>query len=98
MRLAAVTITSGCTKRMLKEIFDYPLTPDSVVFDVGGYRGYWTDNLIEHLGFSPNVYVFEPIFFPQITVRPKVQVFPFGLGAMDGTAFFGVAGDATGRW
>ena len=83
---------------MLDEIYDYPLSPDSTVFDVGGYRGLWTDTLIERLGFSPNVYIFEPIFFSSILAGHKVQIFPFGLGAADDEKVFSVRGDGTGLW
>ena len=51
--------TSGCMKRMLKEIYDYPLSPGNEVFDVGGYHGLWTEQLIAFLGFSPLVYIFN---------------------------------------
>lgn len=41
---------------------DYPLTDDSIVFDVGGLRGDWTATLLHHLSpITPTVYVFEPV-------------------------------------
>lgn len=40
---------------------NYPLRPDSVVFDVGAYDGGWTADLIHHTGVHPRVFVFEPL-------------------------------------
>lgn len=73
---------------------NYPLSLSSVVFDVGGYKGDWTAELIErgrmvckHCGAqqNPYIYIFEPIKeFANICKErfkdyPKVKVFPFGL-------------------
>jgi FkbM family methyltransferase len=63
--------------------FDYPLTEDSIVFDVGGYKGDWACRIAEK--YNPYIYVFEPVpcFCHVITERfkgnPKVFVFNFGL-------------------
>lgn len=39
----------------MTQIHDYPLDPDSIVFDVGGHKGTWTNDLIDALGFSPEI-------------------------------------------
>ena len=89
---------------MLKELFDYPLVWNSLVFDVGGYQGLWTEQLIDSLGFSPPTYIFEPVTsrLPAIKERFKnnFQVVPlgFGLGKSDQRTAFALAGDATGAW
>ena len=38
---------------------DYPLHKDSIVFDIGGYKGDWTDKI--NTLYSPKIYCFEPI-------------------------------------
>jgi FkbM family methyltransferase len=83
---------------------DYPLTPDSVVMDVGGYHGLWTELTIERKGFSPNVYVFEPVpdWYADIKNKfngnSKIQVFNFGLAGADRKDTFEINRDSTGAW
>jgi len=66
---------------------DYPLTEDSVVFDVGGFKGEWADNIINC--YNCNVYIFEPVndFYNLIVNKfknnKKVHVFKFGLSNKD---------------
>ncbi|MCP3980402.1 MAG: FkbM family methyltransferase [bacterium] len=38
---------------------DYDLTPDSVVFDLGGYEGQWANEIVGRYGCR--VFVFEPV-------------------------------------
>lgn len=63
----------------------YALTRDSLVWDVGGYKGEWARQIVER--YDPHVWIFEPIpqFAAQIRsqfqANPKVRVFCFGLGA-----------------
>jgi FkbM family methyltransferase len=63
--------------------FDYPLTRDSVVFDVGGFRGDFTAEMVARYGC--HVHVFEPVtsFADQIRRRfrhnPLVKVHDVGL-------------------
>ena len=76
------------------KLYDYPLSLSSVVFDVGGYLGNWTaeilkraDDICQHCGAqqNPYIYVFEPIQkFANVCQErfkdyPKVTVLPFGL-------------------
>lgn len=68
----------------LKLLFDHDLTPDSVVFDVGGYDGNWPARLINYKGFVSNYFIFEPMpkFYGWLTNRfkdPKIHVFNYGL-------------------
>jgi FkbM family methyltransferase len=63
---------------------DYDLNADSIVFDVGGYEGSWTADIVRK--FSCNVHVFEPVgsFADRIENRfldnPKIKLHRFGLG------------------
>ena len=79
-----------------RKLIQYPLDSASVVFDVGGYLGEWTNELLtardhgvcKHCGGrqNPYVFIFEPIgeFADQCTLRftdyPKVRVIPTTLG------------------
>jgi FkbM family methyltransferase len=71
---------------------DYPLTPESVVMDVGSHNGNWTAALVAKLGFVPHVYLFEPLrhLAAEAAVRfisqPTVTVLPIALSSADGTA------------
>ena len=82
--------------------YDYPLNSNSVVLDAGGYRGDWAAEINRRYGCG--VIVLEPIkeFYHGIVARfegnPKVKAFNFGLGAISGTAEFGVQNDSTGRF
>lgn len=68
-----------------KVLYDYPLTPDSVVLEVGGHKGNWTDELINRLGFEPNIYLFEPVwqFYEEaekrLASRKKMRLYNVGL-------------------
>jgi FkbM family methyltransferase len=77
----------GCEDTLRLE---YPLTSESVVFDVGGYRGDFTEKIAAR--YDSWVYVFEPVpaFFDLLVERfrsnPKVKIFNFGLSKRDGVA------------
>lgn len=64
---------------------DYPmLTQDSIVFDLGGYKGDWAKNI--YAKYSPHVFIFEPIpgYFENITMffekNLKIRSFNIGFG------------------
>lgn len=63
---------------------EYKLDKDSIVFDLGGYVGDWTDKI--HKRYGCNIYVFEPVkdFFYKIAARfignKQIFVYQFGLG------------------
>jgi FkbM family methyltransferase len=77
----------------------FPLTAQSLVFDLGGYEGQWASDIFAR--YSCPVYVFEPVpaFAARIRTRfqrnPAIQVFDFGLAAENGTARLGMSGDAS---
>lgn len=82
--------------------FEYDLTPDSVVLDVGGYLGDWADKISRKYGCM--VHVLEPVseFYRGLVNRfagnPLIKVYNFGLGADNGTADFGIQHDSTGEF
>ncbi len=61
----------------------YDLNEDSVVFDGGGYKGDFADEIVKR--YNPKVYIFEPVheFADLISIRfkdnEKVKVYKFGL-------------------
>jgi FkbM family methyltransferase len=71
---------------------NYPLNQHSLVLDLGGYRGDWTDQVYKQYGC--NVMVFEPVphFAENIRSRfkamPKVQIFTHGISNSDKTVTF----------
>ena len=62
---------------------NYPLTPDSVVFDCGGYKGDWTQ-LIDDL-YGSTIYIFEPVGEFYLHIRDRfinrnnIKIFNYGL-------------------
>jgi FkbM family methyltransferase len=85
----------------LRVEFDH-LGPDSLVLDLGGYKGDWTAEISRRYG--ANVMVFEPIkaFHDQIGQRfagtPQVRPFQFGLGARDEVLEMHHSADGTGAF
>ena len=71
---------------------NYPLNSDSVVVDLGGYRGDFANNI--HNKFNCNVYVFEPFkdFYNVIEGRfksnEKIKVFNYGISDKTSTENF----------
>jgi len=66
---------------------DYPLNHESVVIDVGGYKGEWAGKIYNK--YSSNIYIFEPVsmYYENITDKfvnnGKVHPFQFGLSCSD---------------
>jgi FkbM family methyltransferase len=78
---------------------DYPLSRDSVVFDVGGFEGQWASDMFSrHLC---KIHVFEPVpaFADRISLRFSqnewIKVHRFALGSTDGNARLNIDGDAS---
>lgn len=78
---------------------DYPLGPDSVVLDVGGYNGDWAARI--HERYRCRVYVFEPVpeFYERIRERfsgvEAVQIFNYGLSDADATMPISLSADGS---
>jgi FkbM family methyltransferase len=86
------------------KLFDYPLTPDSIVYDVGGYEGGWTERLVAYHDFMPYVWIFEPV--PEYAARirqkflsqQKIVVCEYGLGARNEIVKFGINSEGSGQY
>jgi FkbM family methyltransferase len=78
---------------------DYPLTQDSIVFDVGGYHGDFAAAIHEQYGCS--VYIFEPVkeFYQKCVARfrdnTKIICLNYGLSSTDGWFNIGLAENAS---
>ncbi len=78
---------------------DYPLSPDSLVLDVGGYRGEWTHRIVER--YDPFVLIIEPVptyakwLRKRFHDNPKVEVFDFALAEKDDVAEFTLLEDGS---
>jgi len=78
---------------------DYNLNEKSIVFDVGGYKGDWSE-LISDM-YDCNIFIFEPIknFYNDIVHRfkgnPKIKVFNYGLAAVTKMETFNYGTDET---
>lgn len=88
---------------------DYKLHENSVVFDLGGYKGQWASDIFAK--YCCSIHVFEPIpdFAQNIAKRfirnPKITIHQFGLGkdtfksviflSNDASSVFKVAGETT---
>jgi FkbM family methyltransferase len=66
---------------------NYDLNENSIVFDIGGYEGGWSSDILEK--YNCIIYIFEPIkeYYDIIVERfygnNKVRVFNFGLSNKD---------------
>lgn len=80
----------------------YDLGADSVVFDVGGYRGDFASEISRR--YDSWVYVFEPIpafhrsCEDRLRHRPKVLCLPYGLSDKSGSIPMAFADDASGLY
>jgi len=64
---------------------DYPLDQNSIVFDVGGYRGDYAEAI--HNKYGCNVYIFEPVqmFYDECVKRfsnnTSIKIYNYGLSS-----------------
>lgn len=78
---------------------EYDLGPDSIVLDLGAYRGDFAQQIIDRYG--SRLYLSEPVPIYVDALRErfagieKVVILPFAVGAEDGTLNFSIEGDAT---
>ena len=78
---------------------DYDLNEDSVIFDVGGYEGNWTNDIFNK--YYCNVYIFEPVlsFVEMIKNRfqdnARIKIFDFGLSDSTRNAKISLQNDAS---
>lgn len=65
--------------------YTYPLNENSVVFDLGGYKGEWTEEIYRR--YKPYIHCFEPVKEYYDILRNKfidtnkIKVYNYGLGA-----------------
>ncbi|KKS17434.1 MAG: Methyltransferase, FkbM family protein [candidate division WWE3 bacterium GW2011_GWC1_41_7] len=78
-------------------LVDHVLNQDSIVFDVGGYIGVFSDRILKK--YSPNIYIFEPVdtFYKTLVSKynnsPNVHIFNYGLSGTNGEMFISVLGE-----
>lgn len=78
---------------------DYPLRGDSLVLDVGAYRGDFAHAIYQRFGCR--VLLFEPVaeFYEHCVERfravPSIEVYEYGLGAKDASLPIDVKGDGS---
>ena len=91
---AWVALNGDATLRL-----DYPLTADSTVLDVGGYRGQWASDIFVRYGCAVAIFEPWPASAQQIEDRFRhtsaVTVYPFGLGASSRAERLYGQGDST---
>lgn len=79
---------------------DYDLTPESIVVDLGGYKGEWASGIMRRYGCP--IIVFEPIpeFMAQCVESlrggpPNTTFYPFAIGEKNGEEEITVAADSS---
>jgi FkbM family methyltransferase len=78
---------------------NYPLSPTSIVWDLGGYHGNWSADIASR--YDPYIFIFEPLpnFFAQLVKRfqfnPKVKIYNCGISDRDGIAEIAELDDAS---
>lgn len=78
---------------------NYPLDENSIIFDIGGYEGTWSQKMFDK--YQSNIYIFEPVkaFYDIIKEKfknnEKVKIFQFGLGAKNETIEINLDGDGS---
>jgi FkbM family methyltransferase len=78
---------------------DYPLNEESIVLDLGGFNGDWSDQIFKK--YSCNIHIFEPVkqFYNAIKQRfennPKIHVYNFAASNKNGVADISVNGVAS---
>ena len=81
---------------------DYPLTRDSLVWDVGGYKGEWAEKIYNKYGCQ--IWIFEPIteFFNKIVDRfngnNNIAIYNTGLSDKTGFVNMSVNKDASSEF
>lgn len=74
---------------------EWPLTSESVVVEVGGYKGRWSLQIAER--YNPMVYVFEPQLWAYMVLCGVLDgynghILPYGLGVEDARCPMGSVG------
>lgn len=78
---------------------NYDLNEESIVFDVGGYRGDFAYNI--HERYKSTVYIFEPVtkFYDVIVERfrgnDNIKIYNYGLSEVDSETEISLEGDSS---
>lgn len=79
--------------------FNYPLNSKSIVIDIGGYKGFFSDEIISL--YDPTIYILEPVqeYFlilkNKYAKNKKVKIFNFGLSDKNITRDIYLSGDGS---
>jgi FkbM family methyltransferase len=82
------------------DVMKFSLRDNPVIFDVGGYKGDWTQIVLDKYN-NPTVYVFEPVkqFYDEIVERYKnmdnIKVYNFGLSSINAKETISSDGDSS---
>ncbi|OCW58348.1 FkbM family methyltransferase [Hoeflea olei] len=75
------------------------LTPESTIFDFGGFRGSWTQALFDYYGCRAQIFEPHPRFAAELEAKfaaiPQITVNPFALGGAHGSFPISDQGDAS---
>jgi FkbM family methyltransferase len=78
---------------------NYPLDRDSVVLDLGGYKGQWSSDIFSR--YLCRIHIFEPQpdhankIAQRFAKNDLIKLHPFAIGAEQGEADLSVAGDGS---
>ena len=81
---------------------DYDLSPDSIVFDVGGFMGVWAASI--YVRYRSKIYIFEPVVNYYNTIasvfgnNPDIKMFNFGLSNTTHLAEMDISGDESSEY
>lgn len=80
--------------------YEYNLTPDDLVWDVGGYEGNFARAIATR--YRCSVTCFEPVFFERVRLAlvglEKVRVVPYALSDAEGAVTMRMKGDSSGAF
>jgi FkbM family methyltransferase len=77
-------------------IYEHDLTSESLIMDVGGYLGRWSEEMFDR--YRCRILIYEPVqqYYMELVRKfkhnPKIDVFGFGLGAKNGGLKISVRG------
>lgn len=79
--------------------YKYDLNENSIVFDLGGYKGQWASDIYAMYNCQIIVIEPQPVFFERIQERfqknSKIRVYPFALGKSNRQEFISYEEDAS---
>ena len=82
--------------------YEYDLSSDDVVLDLGGYEGSWAAEIFARYGCKIHVFEPMPAYYDAICNRfsrnQRIQSHPFGLSKTTCTTSLSVEDDASSQW